>query len=104
VSLGFGNHPRDEAVEERRLLRFREHYVDAAKPFQWPFTRRDLTACLRSSVVEARGQRHMMCGGRASGGGGGFVLDNIALETLPSAVPGPFPLVLLGIGSLGLLA
>jgi hypothetical protein len=37
-------------------------------------------------------------------GGGGFVLDNVALETLPSAVPGPSPLMLLGIGSLGMLA
>src|SRR6059036_3239135 len=33
------------AVRER-LLRFQEHYVDAAKPFQWTFTRRDLTALL----------------------------------------------------------
>jgi hypothetical protein len=29
-----------------RLLRFQEHYVDAAKPFQWTFTRRDLAALL----------------------------------------------------------
>jgi hypothetical protein len=33
------------AVRER-LLRFQEHYVDAAKPFQWTFARRDLTAPL----------------------------------------------------------
>jgi hypothetical protein len=31
------------AVRER-LLRFQEHYVVAAKPFEWTFTRRDLTA------------------------------------------------------------
>ncbi len=33
------------AVRER-LLRFQAHYGDAAKPFQWTFTRRDLTALL----------------------------------------------------------
>jgi hypothetical protein len=37
-------------------------------------------------------------------GGGGFVLDNIALETFPAAVPGLWPLVSLGIGALGGLA
>ena len=37
VSLG--------AVRDR-LLRFQEHYVEAAKPFQWAFTRRDLIALL----------------------------------------------------------
>jgi len=29
-----------------RLLRFQEHYIAAAKPFQWTFTRRDLTTLL----------------------------------------------------------
>ncbi len=29
-----------------RLLRFQDHYERAAKPFQWTFTRRDLTALL----------------------------------------------------------
>jgi hypothetical protein len=28
------------------LLRFQDHYEHAAKPFQWTFTRRDLTALL----------------------------------------------------------
>jgi len=33
------------AVRER-LLRFQDHYVDAATPFQWTFTRRDLATLL----------------------------------------------------------
>ena len=27
-----------------RLLRFQEHYATVTKPFEWRFTRRDLTA------------------------------------------------------------
>jgi hypothetical protein len=34
------------AAIEDRLLRFQERYEHAAKPFQWTFTRRDLTALL----------------------------------------------------------
>ena len=34
-----------EAVRER-LLRFQDHYVTAAKPFHWTFTRRDLSELL----------------------------------------------------------
>ena len=29
-----------------KLLRFQQHYIHAAKPFQWTFTRRDLIALL----------------------------------------------------------
>jgi hypothetical protein len=34
------------AAVRERLLRFQNHYVSAAKPFRWTFTRRDLTALL----------------------------------------------------------
>ncbi|MGH7375972.1 MAG: IS630 family transposase [Candidatus Methylomirabilales bacterium] len=37
--------PSRAAVRDR-LLRFQERYAQAAKPFQWAFTRRDLTALL----------------------------------------------------------
>ena len=33
---------RSLALVKERLLRFQEHYAQAAKPFQWTFTRRDL--------------------------------------------------------------
>ena len=35
-----------EAVADRLLL-FQEHYATVAKPFEWQFTRRDLTALLK---------------------------------------------------------
>ncbi len=31
---------------EERLLRFQERYEEMAQPFQWKFTRQDLTALL----------------------------------------------------------
>jgi hypothetical protein len=34
------------ASVEDRLLRFQEHYEQVAKPFEWTFTRRDLTKLL----------------------------------------------------------
>jgi len=34
------------AAVRERLLRFQQHYVVAAKPFQWTFTRRDLAELL----------------------------------------------------------
>lgn len=41
------------AAVEDRLLRFQEHYQEAAKPFQWKFTRRDLAQLLaRIEAIE----------------------------------------------------
>ena len=37
--------PSLEAVAERRL-HFQEHYESLARPFEWKFTKKDLTALL----------------------------------------------------------
>jgi hypothetical protein len=38
---------------EERLLRFQERYEQIAQPFQWKFTRQDLTALLAKLKTEA---------------------------------------------------
>jgi hypothetical protein len=37
------------------LLAFQEHYAQVATPFQWTFTRDDLTALLAKLAQKARG-------------------------------------------------
>ena len=45
----------DLAVLEAALLAFQHHYETAARPFEWTFTRQDLTALLtRLALAEHR--------------------------------------------------
>jgi hypothetical protein len=45
---------RSLVLVKERLLRFQEHYAQAAKPFQWTFTRRDLAILLAKLEGGAR--------------------------------------------------
>ena len=45
------------AEVEDRLLRFQDHYQRAAVPFQWTFTRQDLTVLLAKLAAKERLQR-----------------------------------------------
>ena len=42
---------------EDRLLRFQDHYQQAARPFQWTFTRQDLAALLAKLAAMERLRR-----------------------------------------------